>query len=164
MGVPETRRYLGNCERIALNFRRCVYTWATGCVGKISENLWAYIVFPEIPQLDLKHLNQILDQDLFELNNLDFRMIQRENADTHFFSYCEQILRDNLAEVFQSHQVFKFHLEVMRHSLTVFLISSLQDRTFEKPNRHKRYLLVPIVATALGIELSKILVRLFTAR
>ena len=120
--------------------------------------------FPEIPQLDPKPLNQILDQTLFELNDLDLGMFQHECADRHLFSYWKQFLRDNLAEVFQSHQIFKMDLEIMRQSLTVFLNSSLQDRTFERPNRYKRSPLVSIVGTPLGSELSRIFLRPFTAR
>ena len=82
-------------------------------------------------------------------------MLQHECADTHLFSYWKQLLRDNLAEVFQSHQIFKTNLEIMRQPLTVFLNSSLQDRMFERPNRYKRSVLVPIVGTALGSELSR---------
>ena len=130
---------------------------------KALKTSWTYIPFPEIPQLDPKPLNQILDQALFELNDLDLRMLQYECADTHLFSYWKQLLRDNLAEVFQSHQIFKMDLEIMRQSLTVFLNSSLQDQTFERPNRYKRSLLVPIVGTALGSELSRIFLRPFTA-
>ena len=130
---------------------------------KALKTLWTYIPFPEIPQLDPKPLNQLLDQALFELNDLDLRMFQHECADTHLFSYWKQLLRDNLAEVFQSHQIFKTDLENMRQLLTVFLNSSLQDRTFERPNRYKRSLLVPIVGTALGSELSRIFLRPFTA-
>ena len=129
---------------------------------KALETLRTYIPFSEIPQLDPKPLNQILDQALFELNDLDLRMFQHECADTHLFSYWKQLLRDNLAEVFQSHQIFKTDLEIVRQSLTVFLNSSLQDRTFERPNRYKRSLLVPIVGTALGSELSRIFLRPFT--
>ena len=55
---------------------------------KALKTLWTYIPFPEIPQLDPKPLNQILDQALFELNDLDLRMFQYECADTHLFSYC----------------------------------------------------------------------------
>ena len=130
---------------------------------KALKTLWTYIPFPEIPQLDSKPLNQILDRTLFELNDLDLRMFKHEYADTHLFSYWKQMLRDNLAEVFQSHQVFKKDLEFMRKSLTVFLNSSLQDRTFESPNSYKRSLLVPNVGTALGSELSRIFLRPFTA-
>ena len=130
---------------------------------KALKTLWTYIPFPEIPQLDPKPLNQILDQALFELNDLDLRMFQYECADTHLFSYWKQLLRDNLAEVFQSHQIFKSDLEIMRQSLTVFLNSSMQDRTFERPNRYKRSLLVPIVGTVLGSELSRVFLRPFTA-
>ena len=130
---------------------------------KAPKTLWTYIPFPEIPQLDPKPLNRILEQALFELNNLDLRMFQHECADTHSFSYWKQLLRDNLAEVFQSHQIFKTDLEIMRQSLTVFSNSCLQDLTFERPNRYKRSLLVPIVGTALGSELSRILLRPFTA-
>ena len=50
------------------------------------------IPFPEIPQLDPKPLNQILDQSLFELNDLDLRMFQHECADTLLFSYWKQLL------------------------------------------------------------------------
>ena len=95
------------------------------------------------------------------MNDLDFRMFQHESADTHLFSYWRQLLRDNLAEVFQSHQIFDTDLEILRQSLTVFLNTSLQDRTFERPNRHKRSLLVPIVGTALGSELSRVFLRSF---
>ena len=102
---------------------------------KALKTFWTYIPFPEIPPLDPKPLNQILDQALFELNDLDLRMFQNERTDTHLFSYWKQFLRDNLAEVFQSHQIFKTDLEIMRQSLTVFLNSPLQDRTFERPNR-----------------------------
>ena len=130
---------------------------------KALKTLWTYIPFPEIPQLDPKPLNQILDQALFELNDLDLRMFQHECADAHLFLYWKQLLRDNLAEVFQSHQIFKTDLEIMRQSLTVFLNSSLQDQTFERPNRYKRSLLVPIVGTALGSELSRVFLRPFTA-
>ena len=130
---------------------------------KALKTLWTYIPFPEIPQLDPKPLNQILDQTLFELNDLDLRMFQYECADTHLFSYWKQLLCDNLAEVFQSHQIFKRDLEIMRQSLTVFLNSSLQDGTFERPQRYLRSLLVPIVGTALGSELSRTFLRLFTA-
>ena len=90
-------------------------------------------------------------------------MFQHECADTHLFSYWKQRLRDNLAEVFQSHQIFKKDLQIIRRSLTVFLNSSLQDRTFDRLNRYKRSLLVPIVGTALGNELSRIFLRPFTA-
>ena len=69
---------------------------------KALKTLWTYILFPEIPQFDLKQLNQILDQALFELNDLDLSIFQQECADTHLFSYWKQMLRDNLAEVFQS--------------------------------------------------------------
>ena len=130
---------------------------------KALKTLWTYIPFTEIPQLDPKPVNQILDQSLFELNDLDLRMFQHECADTHLFPYWNQMLRDNLAEVFQSHHIFKTGLEIMRQSLTVFLNSSLQDRTFERPNRYKRSLLVPIVGTALGSELSRIFFRPFRA-
>ena len=92
---------------------------------KALKTLWTYIPFPEIPQLDPKALNQVLDQTLFELNDLDLRMFQHDCADTHLFSYWKQLLCDNLAEVFQSHQSFKTDLEIMRQSLTVFLKSSL---------------------------------------
>ena len=101
------------------------------------KTLWTCSPFPEIPQLDPKPLNQILEQALFELNDLDLRMFQYECADTHLFSYWKQLLRDNLAEVFQSHQIFKTDLQIMRQSLTVFLNSSLQDRKFERPNSTK---------------------------
>ena len=130
---------------------------------KALKTLWTYIPFPEIPQLDPKRLNQILDQALFEMNHLDLRMFQHECADTHLFSYWKQLLQDNLAEVFQSHQTSKTHLEIMRQSLPVFLNSSLHDRTFERANRSKRSLLVPIVGTALGIELSRDFLRPLTA-
>ena len=130
---------------------------------KAPKTFWTYIPFPEIAQLDPKPLNQILDQALFELNDLDLRMFHHECTDTHLFSYWKQLLRDNLAEVFQSHQIFKTNLEIMRQSLTVFLNSSLQDRTFERPDRYERSLLVPIVGTALGSELSRIFLRPFTA-
>ena len=130
---------------------------------KALKTLWTYIPFPEIPQFDPKPLNQILDQALFELNYLDLRMFQLECTDTHLFSYWTQMLRDNLAEVFQSHQIFKTDLEIMRQSLTVFLNSSMQDRTFERPKRYKRSPLVPIVGTALGSELCRICLRPFTA-
>ena len=104
-----------------------------------------------------------MDQALFELKDLDLRMFQHECADAHLFSYWKQLLRDNLAEVFQSHQILKTDLEIMRQSLIVFLNSSLQDQTFERPNRYKRSLLVPIVGTALGSELSRVFLRPFTA-
>ena len=105
---------------------------------KALKILWTYILFPEIPQLHPKPLNQILDQTLFELNDLDLRMFQHECADTRLFPYWKQLLRDSLAEVFQSHQIFKSDLDIMKQSLTAFLNSSLQDRTLEKPNRYKR--------------------------
>ena len=90
---------------------------------KALKTLRAYIPFLEIPQLNPRPLNQILDQALFELNDLDLRMFQHESADTHLFSYWKQFLRDSLAEVFQSHQIFKTDLEIMTQSLTVFLNS-----------------------------------------
>ena len=98
-------------------------------LAKALKTLCTFNIFPEISQLDPKPLNQILDQALFELNDLDRRMFQHECADNHLFSYRKQLLRDILAEVFQSHQVFKTDLEIMRQTLTVFLNSSLQDRT-----------------------------------
>ena len=97
------------------------------------------------------------------MNDIDLRMFRHECADRHLFSYWKQLLRGNLAKVFQSHQIFKTDLEIMRQSLTVFLNSSLQDRKFERPKRYKRSLLVPIVGTALGSELSRIFLRPFTA-
>ena len=51
----------------------------------------------------------------------------------------------------------------MRQPVTVFLNCSLLDRTFEKPNRSKRSILVPIVVTALGSQLSRNFLRPFTA-
>ena len=131
-------------------------------IVKALKTLWTDIPFPEISQLDPKPLNQILDQSLFELNDLDLRIFQHECTDTHLFSYWRQLIRDNLAEVFQSHQIFKTDLEIMRQSLTVILNSSLQERTFETPNRYKRSVLVPIVGTALVSELSRLLLRPFT--
>ena len=119
--------------------------------------------FPEVPQLDPKTLNQIMDQALIELNELDLRMFQHECADTYLFSFWKQLLRHNLAEVCKSQQIFKTDLETMRQSRTVFSNSSLQDQTFERPNGYKRSLLVPIVGTALGSELSRIFLRPFTA-
>ena len=100
---------------------------------KSLKFLWTFIPFPEIPQLDPKPLNQILDQALFEMNDLSLRMFQHECADTHLFSYLKQLLRDNSAEVFQSHQILKTDIEIMRQSLTVFLnihckIERLKDR------------------------------------
>ena len=130
---------------------------------KAPKTPWTYIPFPEIPQLDSMPLNQILDQALFELKDLDIRMFQHECVDTHLFLNWKQSLGDNLAEVLQSHQIFKTDLEIMRQSLTVFLNSSLQDRTFERPNRYKRSLLVPSVGTALGSQLSRDFLRPFTA-
>ena len=130
---------------------------------KALKILWTYIPFPEITQLHPKPLNQILDQALFELNDLDLRMFQQECADMHLFSYRKHLLRDNLAKVFQSHKFFKTDLEIRRQSLNVFLNSSLQDRTFERPKRYKRSLLVPIVETATGSELSRNFLRPFTA-
>ena len=130
---------------------------------KALKTLWTYIPFPEIPQFDPKPLNHILDQASFELDDLDPRMFQHECADTHLFSYWKQLLRDKLAEVFRSRQIFKTDLENMRRSLTVFLNGSLQTRTFERPNKYKRSLLVPIVGTALERELSRIFLRPFTA-
>ena len=129
---------------------------------KCLKTLWTYTAFPEIPQRDPKPFNQILYQALFELNDLRLRMFQHESADTHLFPYWKQLLRDNLAEVFQSHQIFKTNLEILRQSLTVFLYSSLQDLTFERPSKYKRSLFVPIVGTALGSELSKTFLRPFT--
>ena len=70
---------------------------------KAVKTLWTDIPFPQIPQLDPKPLNQILNQALFELMELDLRTFQHECADTHLFSYWKQRLRDNLAEEFQSH-------------------------------------------------------------
>ena len=90
-------------------------------------------------------------------------MFQHECSDRHLFSYWKQLLRDKLAEVFQSHRIFKSNLEIIRQLLTVFLNSSLQGRLFEKPNRYERSLLVPIDATALASELSTIFLRTFTA-
>ena len=60
---------------------------------KALKTLWAYIPFPEIPQLDPKTLSHILDQALFELNDLDPRMFQNKFANTHLFSYWKQLLR-----------------------------------------------------------------------
>ena len=37
------------------------------------KTLWTHILFPDTPQLDRKPLSQILDQALFELNDLDLR-------------------------------------------------------------------------------------------
>ena len=81
---------------------------------KAVKTLWTYMPFPEIPQLEPKPLNQILDQALLELTDLDLRMFQHECADRHLFSYWKQMLRDSLAEVFQSHQIFKTDLKTMR--------------------------------------------------
>ena len=51
----------------------------------------------------------------------------------------------------------------MRQSPTVLLNGYLQDRTFERPNRYRRSLLVPVVGTALGSELSRVFLRPVTA-
>ena len=130
---------------------------------KALKALWTSTPFPKILQFDPKPLNQILDQALFELNDLQLRMFQHECVDTHLLSYWKQFLRDTIPEVFQSHQIFKSDLEIVRQLLIVFLNSSLQDRTFEKPNRYKRSLLVPTVGTALGSELSRSSLRPSTA-
>ena len=130
---------------------------------KALKTLWTYIHFREIPQPDPKSLNQVLDQALFELSDPNIRMFQHECADTHLFSYWKQLLPDKLAEVIQSHQAFKSNLENMKQSLTVFLNSSSQDRTFETPNKYKSPLLVPIFGTASGSELSRSFFRPFTA-
>ena len=130
---------------------------------KALKTLRTHIPFHEILQLDPKPLNQILDQALFEKIDLDLRMFQHERADMHLFSCWRQLLQDKLAEVYQSHQIFKCDPKVMTQLLTVFLKSSLQGRTFERPNKNKRSLLVPIVGTALGSELSRTFLRPFTA-
>ena len=108
-------------------------------------------------------MNPILDQALLELSDLDIRMLQHECADSHLFPYWKHLLRDNLVEVFQNHQIFRTDLEIMRQSLTVLSNSSLQDQRFERRNRYKRSLLVPIVGTALESELSRSFLRPFTA-
>ena len=61
---------------------------------KALKTLWTYIPFPEIPRLDPEPLNQILDQALFELNDLDIRMFQHECADICFriASNCCEII------------------------------------------------------------------------
>ena len=41
---------------------------------KALKTLWTYILFPRYPPLDPKPLNEILDQAMFELNDLDLRI------------------------------------------------------------------------------------------
>ena len=52
---------------------------------KALKTFWKYVHFPEIPQLDPKPLNQILDQALFDLNDIDLTMFKHKCADTHLF-------------------------------------------------------------------------------
>ena len=130
---------------------------------KAVKTVWTYIPFPKVPQLDPEPLNEVLDQALRELNDLDIRKFRYECADANLFTYWRQFLRDNLAELFQSHQIFKSDLANMRQSLTVFLNHSLDDLHFEKPSRYRKSLLVPIVGGAIGSELSRVFLRPFTS-
>ena len=117
---------------------------------KALRSLWTSIFYPGIPQINPKPLNQILDHALFELNDLYLRIFQHECADIHLFSHWKQMLKDKVAEVFQSHQIFTSNLGKRQYLLIMFLNKSLQNRILEKRNTYKRSLLVPIAGTALG--------------
>ena len=126
-------------------------------LAKAMNFFWTHIVFAEVPQVDPRPLKQISYQALLVLIDLDLRTFQHECSDTHLLTHWKQISRDNSGKVFQSYQFFKSDLNVMWQLFTVFLKSSVQDRTFEKPNRYKGSYLVPLVGTALGSQLSIVL-------
>ena len=74
---------------------------------KSIKTIWTYIPFPQIPQLDPEPLNEILDNALARLVSLDIRMFHHECVDPHLLEYWKRFLRDNLAEIFQSHKMFQ---------------------------------------------------------
>ena len=126
---------------------------------KSIKTIWTYIPFPQIPQIDPEPLNEILDKALARLVSLDIRMFSRECADPHLFNYWKEFLRDNLAEIFQSHRMFQHDWLAMRKSLTVFLNHNLDDIPLEKPNRYARSIVGAVAGSMLGSELAHVFLR-----
>ena len=126
---------------------------------KSIKTIWTYIPFPQIPQLDPEPLNEILDKALARLVSLDIRMFSRECADPHLFNYWKDFLRDNLAEIFQSHRMFQHDWLAMRKLLTVFLNHTVDDIPLEKPNRYARSIVGAGAGSMLGSELAHVFLR-----
>ena len=72
------------------------------------KTIRTYIPFPQLPGLDPKPLNSILEDALRRLTDLDVRIFSKECADAQLFTYWKQLLEDNLAEVFQSQNCLKW--------------------------------------------------------
>ena len=126
---------------------------------KSIKTIWNYIPFPQIPQLDPEPLNEILDKALARLVFLNIRMFSRECADPHLFNYWKDFLRDNLAEIFQSHRMFQHDWLAMRKSLIVFLNHTVDDIPLEKPNRYARSIVGAVAGSMLGSELAHVSLR-----
>ena len=126
---------------------------------KSIKTIWTYIPFPQIPQLDPEPLNEILDNALARLVSLDIRMFHHECVDPHLFEYWKRFLRDNLAEIFQSHKMFQQDLLAMRRALTVFLNHTVDDLPLEKPNRYSRSIVGTVAGSMIGSELAHVFLR-----
>ena len=123
------------------------------------KTIWTYIPFPQIPQLDPEPLNEILDNALARLVSLDIRMFHHECVDPHLFEYWKRFLRDNLAEIFQSHKMFQQDWLAMRRALTVFLNHTVDDIPLEKPNRYSRSIVGTVAGSMIGSELAHVFLR-----
>ena len=126
---------------------------------KSIKTIWTYIPFPQIPQLDPEPLNEILDNALARLVSLDIRMFHHECVDPHLFEYWKRFLRDNLAEIFQSHKMFQQDWLAMRRALTVFLNHTVDDIPLEKPNRYSRSIVGTVAGSMIGSELAHVFLR-----
>ena len=60
---------------------------------KAIKTIWTHIPFPQLPRLDPKPLNSILEDALRRLTELDVRMFSKECADEHLFFTGNSCLR-----------------------------------------------------------------------
>ena len=86
---------------------------STVLVKAIKTN-WTYIPSPQSPRLNPKALKAIFEDALRRLTNLDVRAFSKKCADAQLFTYWQQLLQDNLAEIFQCQKLFELDLQVYK--------------------------------------------------
>ena len=126
---------------------------------KAIKTIWTHIPFPQLPRLNPKPLNSVLEDALRRLTDLEVRMFSKECADAQLLTFWEQLLEEKLAEVFQSQKLFAVDLQGMKRAMMVFLNHTIDDNPLESPNRYRRNIIGAVVRSVIGSKLSRVFVR-----
>ena len=68
-------------------------------------------------------------------------------------------MSDNLAEIFQSHEMFHQDWLALRRALTVFLNHTVYDSPLERPNRYSRSIVGAVAVSMIGCKLAHVFSR-----